>query len=123
MAHDPKVRPVLQKVIADAKRPHKYGAQAVVIDGIRFASKKEGKRYAELKLLAKSNHIQTLQVQPKFPVWIGGKEIFIYIADFSYYDVKKDQIIYEDVKGVRTPVYRLKKKIVEAVYSIEITEI
>jgi hypothetical protein len=104
---------------------HKYGATAVTIDGIRFASKKEGKRYAELKLLAKAGEINALHVQPEFKVEINGRYVFTYIADFSYWqgDETGGRMHYEDVKGVRTPVYRLKKKIVEAVHSIEITEI
>jgi hypothetical protein len=102
-------------------RRHKYGAESVTIDGIRFASKKEGKRYAELKLLAKSGEINNLTLQPEFDFKVNGRKIFTYIADFSYF--VKDQEIVEDVKGVRTPVYRLKKKIIEAYHDIEIREV
>ena len=103
----------------------KYGAKAVTIDGIRFASKKEAKRYAELKLLAKAGEIYGLEVQPKVSVYAGNIKLFTYIGDFGYYFCKPGNIsrIIEDVKGVRTPVYKLKKKIVEAVYNIEITEV
>jgi len=104
-------------------RRSKYGAQAVVIDGIRFASKKEGNRYAELKLLAKAGEIKSLELQPKFVFEIGGKPMFTYLADFGYFDPKTGKLIYEDTKGVPTPVYRLKKKIIEAYHGIEITEI
>jgi hypothetical protein len=48
--------------------------------------------------------------------------MFTYIADFTYFEKDGQQVI-EDVKGVRTPVYRLKKKIIEAEYGIAITEI
>ena len=122
MAHDPKVRTHFQKIIADAKRPHKYGAKATTIDGIRFASKKEGKRYGELKLLAKAGEIRGLELQPEFLIKIRGDNIFTYRADFSY-RTKDGHRVVEDVKGVRTPVYKLKKKIVEAIYDLEITEI
>ena len=107
-----------------AKR-HKYGAKAVTIDGIRFASKKEGKRYGELKLLAKAGEINALHIQHEFNVEINGHKVFTYFADFSYWQGDDDggRMHYEDVKGVRTPVYKLKKRIVEAVYGIEITEI
>jgi hypothetical protein len=103
-------------------RRSKYGAQAVVIDGIRFASKREAKRYAELKLLAKAGEIRNLQLQVKIPFQVGGNNIFIYIADFTYNN-RTGQLVVEDVKGARTPVYRLKKKLIEAYYGIEITEI
>ena len=103
-------------------RRSKYGAKAVVIDGIRFASKKEGKRYAELKLLAKSGEINGLMVQPQYPFELKGATVFKYIADFSYWTRTNKRVV-EDVKGVRTPLYRLKKKLIEIQYDIEITEI
>jgi hypothetical protein len=101
---------------------HKYGAVPVTIDGIRFASKKEGKRYAELKILAKAGEIRGLELQPEFLIRIRGDNIFTYKADFSYRTREGHRVV-EDVKGVRTPLYRLKKKIVEAIYDIEIVEI
>ena len=108
-------------------RRSKYGARPVVIDGIRFASTREGKRYAELKLLAKAGEITCLQLQPKYEVYAGDVKLFTYIGDFQYYTFKggRDGLgtVIEDVKGVRTPVYRLKKKIVEAVYNLEIVEV
>ena len=103
-------------------RRSKYGAQAVVIDGIRFASKKEGKRYAELKLLAKAGEIKRLEVQPRFTFKIGGQLMFTYIGDFKYLTRRGIPMV-EDVKGVRTPVYRLKRKIIQATYNIVIVEI
>jgi len=123
MAHDPKLRPHLQKVIAETKRPHKYGATAVTIDGIRFASKKEGKRYAELKLLAKAGKIKNLELQVKYPFQLNCEHMFTYIADFTYWDHENSRNVIEDVKGVRTPLYRLKKKLIENQYDLEIVEI
>jgi hypothetical protein len=114
-----------RNIVKQAIQPkrHKYGAQAVVIDGIRFASKKEGKRYAELKLLAKAGEINGLELQPELPVASpNGTLIFTYKADFSYW-TKAGKRVIEDVKGVRTPVYRLKKKIIEVLYGFEIVEI
>jgi hypothetical protein len=102
-------------------RRSKYGAKAVVIDGIRFASKKEGKRYAELKLLAKAGEIRVLQIQPRFTFEVRSVKMFTYIADFSYFRNRK--LVIEDVKGVRTPLYKLKKKIIEHEYNTEITEV
>jgi hypothetical protein len=105
---------------------HKYGAEPITIDGIRFASKREAKRYGELKLLAKAGEIMGLEIQPEFPWALHNVPIFVYRADFAYWikpklgEMKK---IIEDVKGVRTPLYKLKKKIIETEYFIEITEI
>ena len=99
----------------------KYHAIKTVIDGITFASKAEAARYNELKLLERSGEIDSLILQPVFPIAVNDKKICKYIADFSYYAGKKN--IIEDVKGMKTPVYRIKKKLVEAIYGIEITEV
>ena len=104
-------------------RRSKYGAKAVVIDGIRFASKREARRYAELKLLAKAGEISNLQLQPEYVFETRGVVVFSYFGDFEYYDNTLKRRVVEDVKGVRTPVYRLKKKIIEIEHNIEIREV
>ena len=115
-----------------AKRKHKYGAIPTEVDGIRFASKAEAKRYGELKLLERAGLLKDLKLQPKFicgvwrPVKPGVREpisIGTYIADFEYYDIERKEIVVEDVKGMKTPLYRWKKKHVEAQYGITIEEI
>ncbi len=102
---------------------HKYRAKRTTVDGIVFASKKEAKRYGELKLLEKSGKISNLRLQPVFPMWVKGCNVGTYKADFQYFCAHHCREIVEDVKGYRTPVYRLKKKIVEALYGIEIQEV
>ena len=94
----------------------KYRARKTVVDGIKFDSKKEARRYGELKLLEKGKVISDLKLQPKFELIpkqkYQGKTIrkTSYIADFQYYDIKNDKVIVEDVKGYLTDVYKLKKK-------------
>jgi hypothetical protein len=100
----------------------KYHSVKTEIDGYVFASKAEAHRYSELKLLEMEGSISCLELQPKFPIIVNGKKIATYIADFRYLHCGTKQII-EDVKGVRTPVYRLKKKLVEAIFGITITEV
>lgn len=102
-------------------RHSKYNAQKVTIDGITFASQAEGKRYAELRILEKANVISGLKLQPEFKVVVNGVYICTYRADFSYNESGKSVV--EDVKGMKTPVYRLKKKLVEALHGIKITEV
>lgn len=92
----------------------KYRAVAVWVDGIRFASRAEARRYGQLMLLQKLGEISGLELQPKFPITIGGTLVCSYVADFAYFD--KEKRVIEDVKGMKTPVYRLKKKLVEAMY-------
>lgn len=99
----------------------KYGNVKVQIDGITFDSKAEGARYRELMLLFKGGVIRNLELQPKFTITLNGKKVFTYKADFSYFE--KDQRVVEDVKGFRTPVYKLKKRIVEAQLGVTIKEI
>ena len=106
----------------------KYRAKKTVVDGIKFDSKKEAKRYQELKRMESEGLITDLQLQPSFilqeafkdereGLTKAGKPMTVrkvtYIADFSYRDpnLSDSIIIIEDVKGMKTPVYNLKKKL------------
>jgi len=94
-----------------------------MVDGLTFDSKREAARYGELKLLARAKVIDHLECQVSFPIVINGKRICEYRADFVFVDKSSSSRCVEDVKGVRTPVYRLKKKLVEALYSVTIREV
>ena len=109
--------------LAGAKKQSKYRNVKTEVDGIVFDSAKEAGRYGELKYLIDAGEIQHLVLQPKLQIEIEGVLIGSYFADFLYFDVCKGEHVYEDVKGMRTETYRLKKKLVEAQYGIEITEI
>lgn len=98
----------------------KYHAIRTDVDGISFSSRKEANRYCELKLLQQVGVIYNLELQPKFPLVVNGKKIGVYIADFSY--VENGNLITEDVKGILTPVYKLKKNLVQALYNVTILE-
>lgn len=102
---------------------NKYGAKPTVVDGIRFHSKRESERYLELKLLERAKKIEDLELQKKYPIVVSGRKICVYIADFSYWDNEKKCGVVEDVKGAKTALYSIKKKLVEAIYPIEITEV
>lgn len=104
-------------------RPSKYGAVRTEIDGITFASKAEAKRYGELKLLASGKVIEGLVLQPSFELIVNGAKIGVYRADFQYWDNEQGCRVVEDVKGMKTPVYRLKKKLMHALHGIEIVEV
>ena len=102
---------------------NKYFNKKVIVDGIKFDSKKEAKRYTELKLLKRAGLIDELELQKIFelqPKYTNNKGEHIrsitYKADFFYYDNKKEQYIVEDTKGFRTDVYKLKKKLFEYQY-------
>jgi len=102
---------------------NKYRAKRTEVDGIMFDSKKEAKRYEALRA---DPTVTALTLQPKYdllahdlqtgePVKVG-----YYKADFKY--LLNGEEVVEDVKGVKTPIYRLKKKMVEATHGIEIKE-
>jgi dsDNA-binding SOS-regulon protein len=97
---------------------HKFNAIRCELDGIKFASKKEAKRYKELKLLQTAGEILFFlqQVPLRLP---GGIK---YVLDFMVFWADGN-ITMEDVKGLKTPIYILKKKQVESVYPFIITEI
>lgn len=103
-------------------RRSKYGAVKTVVDGITFDSKAEARRYGELKLLQAAGVIKDLEMQPRYDITINDKFCAFYKADFRY--IQDGEMVVEDVKGMKTPMYRLKKKLVEALYPhVEIMEI
>ena len=114
-------------------KAHKYYAKPTELDGVRFASQREAKRYAELKVLQKVREIADLELQPVFrldvvEIYRNGWPIRLacvgkYIADFQYTDLRSGEIVIEDSKGFRTPTYRLKRKLVEAIHGVTITEV
>lgn len=99
----------------------KYGAVRTTVDGITFASKKEAARYCQLSLMQQAGYIRDLELQPRFQIVVKGKSCGEYRADFRY--VQTGDVVVEDVKGMKTPVYRLKKRLVEALYGVKITEV
>lgn len=108
------------------KRASKFGNVKTVVDGLKFDSKKEARRWGELKLLVKAGVIRDLTVQPEFKIKINNFPVCSYFGDFQYWDVATDKRIVEDVKSEITrknPVYRLKYRLVYAVHDIMITEV
>lgn len=87
-------------------------------DGEKFQSIKEGKRYEELLLLQKAGKVSFFLRQTPFHLGGGVK----YLADFLVFWADGNCTI-EDVKGKKTAMYITKKKLVEAAYPIEITEV
>jgi len=120
------------------KRPRKskYGNRKVTIvfkgEEVEFDSKKEANRAKELELMEKAGEIKALEIQvpyvliPAFKDKQGKKHRGAkYIADFTYYDMAKGDVIIEDVKSPATrknAVYRLKKEMM-AYQGFEITEV
>lgn len=106
------------------KVQNKYKAEPTVLDGVRFDSKKECRRYQALVLRGLAGEIEDLELQPAFPLTVQGVIVATYFADFRYRDRQTRELITEDVKsaGTRTPIYRLKKRLTEVLYGITILE-
>lgn len=119
----------------------KYSNRKTEINGIVFDSAKEARRWQELKLLERAGKIAQLQRQQKFVLIpaqrekdavgkrgqpVKGKLLeseCAYYADFCYFDVERMAYIVEDVKGVRTPAYVIKRKLMLHKYGIRIKEV
>lgn len=124
----------------------KYNASKCVVDGITFDSRKEAKRYCELKLLEKGNVIRDLRLQVEFELLpnqyatekrygkngkpLKDKKVLLerkcsYIADFVYILNETNETIVEDAKSkiTRTPVYLLKRKLMLYRYGVRIKEV
>lgn len=110
----------------------KYKNNKVDYDGIKFDSKKEAERYAELKILEKAGEIKNLQIQRPFELIprqkIDGKVVeraCKYIADFVYQERIPGgwKLVVEDTKGFRTEAYKIKRKLMLQKYGIQIREI
>ncbi len=97
---------------------HKFHAKPTELDGIIFPSKKEAKYYSELKLRQKSGEVLFFLRQTPFHLPGGVK----YVCDFTEF-LSDGSVQFVDVKGMKTDMYVVKKKIVEAIFPIEITEV
>ena len=106
----------------EAKPRPKYRNKKVTIDGKKFDSKAEGARYVQLKRMVNAGLITDLQCQPPFDLVVNGEKITRYTADFSYRD-GEGRLVVEDVKGVRTRDYVLRRKLMKAVLGITVQEI
>lgn len=110
---------------------NKYRAKSETVDGHLFPSGREARRYRELKLMEAGGAIRELELQPKFKLGPDDAPILIrsagypngrravYLADFRYRDRHGSTVI-EDVKGIDTPLSKLKRAIVEAQYLVKI---
>jgi len=104
---------------------NKYKNTKTKVDNIVFDSKKEALRYQQLKLLLKVGKITRLELQPVFKLEVNGQKICTYKADFRYFEkniLGEWSPVVEDVKGMKTQVYNMKKKLMKALLSITIKE-
>lgn len=109
-----------------AKRKRKFNNTIVTLDGHRFDSKAESRRYLVLRDMAIKRQITDLQIHPKYKfegVLTEKGRPYTYCADFVYYDKRTNEIVVEDVKGMKTAVYKMKKSLMKYFYNISVKEI
>lgn len=108
----------------------KYKSTPIVVDGIKFSSKLESKRYEYLKELERKNKISNLELQPAYLLQESFRkdgELFRkveYVADFRYYDNENKKEVVEDVKSFITEkdgLFRIKRKLYEYRYPTKLT--
>jgi hypothetical protein len=107
-------------------KAHKFHATKTEYLGILFDSKKEAHRYQLLLLRGELGEIADLELQPHFALMVNGIKVGRFRADFRYVELATGELITEDVKSPPTRLdraYRLRKRIVEALYCIEIREV
>tara|TARA_Y100001937_G_scaffold38322_1_gene54529 strand:+ start:689 stop:1063 length:375 start_codon:yes stop_codon:yes gene_type:complete len=105
-------------------RPSKFRNKKVSLDGYTFDSQAEAKHYKfTLKPRLEAGEISHLEIHPRIRCEVNGRKICDYLADFRYIDLTANgpdgQVgcrVVEDVKGYKTDIYRLKKKLVEGLY-------
>ena len=111
---------------------NKYGAKKVTtVDGEKFDSQKEHQRYVILKLMERAGKIKDLKRQVKFVLIPAQRDASgkllerecSYVADFVYYDYALRREVVEDAKGMKTDVYKIKKKLMLYVHGISIVEV
>lgn len=104
---------------------NKYHASKTELDGIRFDSRKEAARYRELKLLERAGAIRDLQLQVPFELIPKqeGERACTYVADFVYHMTDTGKMVVEDAKGMRTDVYKIKRKLMLWRHGIRISEV
>lgn len=105
----------------DNRNRSKYKNEPTWVDGLRFDSKREAKRWQDLELRRKAGAIACIERQKRYSLGFNGEHICDYIADFVYREHGIATVV-EDCKGFRTQVYKLKKKLMKAIYGIDILE-
>ena len=108
----------------------KYHNTKTVVDDMVFDSKAEARRWQQLRLMERGGIIRDLRRQVPYVLiksfrWPSGKACpkTVYKADFVYVIEGTGEVVVEDVKGVLTPEYKLKKKLMMEKYGIEVKEV
>lgn len=113
------ITPQQFKELAFKPKNSKYRNKITEVEGIKFHSKKEAKRYSHLSLLLRDGKITDFKRQVKYPIIINGVKICDYVADFVV-TYPSGTVVVEDVKGLVLPMFKIKAKLMEVVNGIKI---
>lgn len=121
---------------------NKYHNRQTQVDGLHFDSQREAQRYCDLSLLQRAGQISNLELQKTYELIPAQYETFprfgktgqrlkdgrrcvekavTYVADFVYLQAGK--LIVEDAKGIKTPEYIIKRKLMLYIHGIRIHEV
>lgn len=117
---------------------NKYNNKKITRNGITYDSIKEANRHCELIWLERAGEVSQLQRQVKYELIPSQYENILlangkykkvcvekscgYVADFVYTD-KNGNVVVEDVKGIKTEVYKIKRKLMLYIHNIKIKEV
>jgi len=109
-------------------RRNKYGARKVVMDGLKFDSMREAKRWLALRQDERNGEISGLERQVKYVLAPGvklagekrAKTELRYFADFRYVDLMTGQTVVEDAKGRETEAFRIKRHLMKAIHNVDL---
>ena len=102
------------------KRRNKFNAKRTELDGIVFDSQRESQYYALLKRREKLGEVSGVELQQPYALTIDGQLICTYRADFSFDDLVERRHRVVDTKGVITPEFRIKQKLMKAIHNIDV---
>lgn len=105
------------------KRAAAWVASAKASGWVRCDSRAEGRRYVDLLLRQRAGEIQNLDRQVRWPLRVGVETIGHYVADFVYVVAATGEVVIEDVKGVRTPMFAWKMRHFRAEYGFSVVEV
>ena len=102
------------------ERPSKYRNKKTTVDGVKFDSKREAEFYSSLKQLERAGQVYEVELQKPYALTVNGQLVCTYKADFAFYDAiqKRNRVV--DVKGVATKDFVIKKKLMRAVFGIDV---
>ena len=106
-------------------RKNKYNARRTIVGNIAFHSKREAEAWQYLKARERAGEIRDLRRQVKFELlaWVPpalNECVCKYVADFVFWDVKRNREVVADAKGCVTALFRIKQKLMRANYGIEV---